>query len=184
MTMSDNVLAQDAGVASDVYGMSDNTNLFQRVMSMREGGRDRLLSELPSDDETMTLFQTVRPNIVQSIRAFRVPDLADEAARLGHHFLYAWCASAGSKAEVLERIATEFTFPKHCGKNYDSLYDALTDAIAKAGPQPGFVIVLESVPTGIKFDKDARETMLDVFREAAEFWAERKVAFRVFYSFA
>jgi hypothetical protein len=40
------------------------------------------------------------------------------------------------------------------------------------------------VPTGIKFDKDARETLLDVFREAAEFWAERKVAFRVFYSFA
>lgn len=185
MTMSDNVLAQDAGVASDVYGMSDNTNLFQRVMSMREGGRERSLRELPSDDDsTMTLFQTVRPNIVQSIRAFRVPDLADEAARLGHHFLYAWCANAGSKAEVLERIATEFTFPKQYGKNYDALYDCLTDVIAKAGPQPGFVIVLEGVPIGIKFDKDARETMLDVFREAAEFWAERKVAFRVFYSFA
>jgi hypothetical protein len=26
--------------------------------------------------------------------------------------------------------------------------------------------------------------LLDVFREAAEFWAERRVAFRVFYSFA
>lgn len=184
MTMSDNVLAQDAGVASDVYGMSDNTNLFQRVMSMREGGRDRPLREMPSDDQTMTLFQTVRPNIVQSIRAFRVPELAEEATRLGHHFLYAWCANAGSKAEVLDRIATEFTFPKHFGKNYDALYDGLTDTIAKAGTQPGFVIVLEGVPTGIKFDKDGRETLLDVFREAAEFWAERKIAFRVFYSFA
>jgi RNAse (barnase) inhibitor barstar len=184
MTMSDNVLAHDAGVANDVFGMSDNTNLFQRVMSMRDGGRDRSLRETQPVEPTMTLFKTVRPNIVQSIRAFRVPDLAMEAARLGHHFLYAWCANAQSKAEVLETIATEFLFPRHFGKNYDALYDCLTDMVDKAGTQPGFVIVLEGVPTALKFDKDARETMLDVFREAAEFWAERKVAFRVFYSFA
>ena len=30
---------------------------------------------------------------------------------------------------------------------------------------------------------DARETLLDVFRDAADFWAEKKVPFRVFYSF-
>jgi DNA-binding response OmpR family regulator len=30
----------------------------------------------------------------------------------------------------------------------------------------------------------SREQLLDVFREAAEFWAERKVAFRCFYSFS
>ncbi len=98
----------------------------------------------------MTLFKTVRPNIVQSIRAFRVPDLAEEAARLGHHFLYAWCAGAQSKAEVLETIATQFTFPKHFGKNYDALYDCLTDMVHKAGPQPGFVIVPRGVPTALK----------------------------------
>ncbi len=184
MTMSDNVLAHDAGVANDVFGMSDNTNLFQRVMSMRDGGRERPGRELQTGEPTMTLFKTVRPNIVQSIRAFRVPELAEEAARLGHHFLYAWCANAQSKAEVLETIATQFTLPKHFGKNYDALYDCLTDMVDKAGAQPGFVIVLEGVPTALKFDKDARETLLDVFREAAEFWAERKVAFRVFYSFA
>lgn len=184
MTMSDNVLAHDAGVANDVFGMSDNTNLFQRVMSLRDGGRERALRETQPGEPTMTLFKTVRPNIVQSIRAFRVPELAVEAARLGHHFLYAWCANAQSKAEVLETIATEFLLPKHFGKNYDALYDCLTDMVDKAGTQPGFVIVLEAVPTGLKFDKDARETLLDVFREAAEFWAERKVAFRVFYSFA
>jgi RNAse (barnase) inhibitor barstar len=73
---------------------------------------------------------------------------------------------------------------KHFGKNYDALYDCLTDLVAKAGAQPGFVIVLEGLPIAQKFDKEGRETLLDVFREAAEFWAERKVAFRVFYSFA
>ena len=132
----------------------------------------------------MNLFKTVRPNIVQSIRAFRVADLADEAARLGQHFLYASCGHAQTKGEVLEIIANSFLFPRHFGKNFDALFDCLTDLVAKAGPQPGFVVVLEALPVVTKFDKEARETLLDVFREAAEFWAERKVTFRVFYSFA
>ncbi|VVD76915.1 barnase inhibitor [Pandoraea soli] len=132
----------------------------------------------------MSLFKTVRPNIVQSIRAFRVPELAAEAERLGQHFLYANCSQAQSKAEVLETIATSFLFPKHFGKNYDALHDCLTDLVHHAGPQPGFVVVLEGLPVATKFDKDGRETLLDVFRDAAEFWAERRITFRVFYSFA
>ena len=131
-----------------------------------------------------TFFGSVRPNIVQSIRAFRVSELAQAAADLGQHFLYANCAHCASKAEILETIATEFLFPKHFGKNFDALSDCLTDMIYKAGPQPGFVIVLEGLPVAQKFDKEAREVLLDVFRDAAEFWGERKVQFRVFYSFA
>ena len=51
------------------------------------------------------------------------------------------------------------------------------------GPQPGFIAVIEQLPNTQKFDKEARETLLDVFRDAADFWAEKKVPFRVFYSF-
>ncbi|WP_205965298.1 barstar family protein [Paraburkholderia flava] len=186
--MSDNVYAHDTGVATDLFAAGDG-NLFQRVMQMRAPGHDRdnqseASTVLSSNEGAMTLFKTVRPNIVQSIRAFRVQDLADEAQQLGQHFLYAQCACAQSKQEVLETIATSFLFPKHFGKNYDALFDCLTDLVQKAGAQPGFVIVLEALPVAQKFDKDGRETLLDVFREAAEFWAERKVAFRVFYSFA
>ena len=137
-----------------------------------------------TSEGAMNLFKTVRPNIVQSIRAFRVPELAQAAADLGQHFLYANCAHCASKAEILETIATSFTFPRHFGKNFDALADCLTDMIYKAGPQPGFVIVLEGLPIAQKFDKEAREVLLDVFRDAAEFWGERKVQFRVFYSFA
>ncbi|CAG9176826.1 barstar family protein [Cupriavidus respiraculi] len=137
-----------------------------------------------SPEAAMNLFKTVRPNIVQSIRAFRVPELAQAAADLGQHFLYANCVNCATKGEVLETIATEFLFPKHFGKNFDALADCLTDMIHKSGAQPGFVIVLEGLPCAQKFDKEARETLLDVFRDAAEFWAERKVQFRVFYSFA
>ena len=138
---------------------------------------------VPDQENPMNLFRTVRPNIVQSIRAFRVPDLARAAEALGQHFLYANCAQALTKAEVLDSIAQSFTFPKHFGKNFDALSDCLTDMIAQAGQQPGFVVVLEGLPCTPKFDKEARETLLDVFRDAAEFWAERKIQFRVFYAF-
>jgi RNAse (barnase) inhibitor barstar len=134
-------------------------------------------------EEDMSLFKTVPPNVVQSIRAFRVTDLQDEAARLGQHFLYAYCASATTKQQVLACIADSFQFPKHFGRNFDALSDCLTDLPHKSGPQPGFLVVLEQLPNTPKFDKEARETLLDVFRDAAEFWADRKVAFRVFYSF-
>ena len=131
----------------------------------------------------MSLFKTVPPNVVQSIRAFRVDDLQAEAARLGQHFLYAHCAQAATKQQVLATIAEAFHFPKHFGKNFDALADCLTDLVHKAGPQPGFLVVLEQLPNTPKFDKEARETLLDVFRDAADFWADKKVAFRVFYSF-
>jgi RNAse (barnase) inhibitor barstar len=129
------------------------------------------------------LLMTVSPNVVQSIRAFRVTDLQEEAARLGQHFLYAYCAEATTKQQVLAIIASAFHFPKHFGKNFDALGDCLTDLTHKSGQQPGFLIVLEQLPNTPKFDKEARETLLDVFRDAADFWADKKVPFRVFYSF-
>ena len=131
----------------------------------------------------MSLFKTVPPNVVQSIRAFRVADLQAEASQLSQHFLYAYCAEATTKQQVLTLIAEAFQFPKLFGKNFDALGDCLTDLAYKAGPQPGFLIVLEQLPNTPKFDKEARETLLDVFRDAADFWADKKIAFRVFYSF-
>ncbi|GAB5099097.1 barstar family protein [Caballeronia sp. HLA56] len=189
--MSDNIYAHDHGVASDLFATGDG-NLFQRVLRLRMTEHDNRPDDEPNPvqahpqepaEESESLFATVRPNIVQSIRAFRVQELADEANRLEQHFLYAYLGQAQSKQEILETIATSFLFPKHFGKNYDALYDSLTDLVHKAGSQPGFVIVLEQLPIAQKFDKEGRETLLDVFRDAAEFWAERRVAFRVFYSF-
>ncbi len=129
------------------------------------------------------LLQTVRPNIVQSIRAYRVDELLQAAADAGQHFLYANLTSTQSKQEVLEGIAEAFLFPPHFGKNFDALYDCMTDLVAKAGMQPGFVVVLEQIPDNARFDREAREQLLDVFREAADFWGERKIPFRCFYSF-
>ncbi|WP_280153159.1 barstar family protein [Piscinibacter sp. XHJ-5] len=129
------------------------------------------------------LLQTVRPNIVQAIRAYRVEDLQQSAQDAGQHFLYANLTTAQSKQEVLDAIAESFLFPVSYGKNLDSLYDCMTDLVHKAGQQPGFVVVLEQLPDNPRFDREAREQLLDVFRDAADFWAERKIPFRCFYSF-
>jgi RNAse (barnase) inhibitor barstar len=129
------------------------------------------------------LLQTVRPNIVQSIRAYRVDELLEAAQDAGQHFLYANLTNAQSKQDVLEAIAEAFLFPAHFGKNLDALYDCMTDLVHKSGSQPGFVVVLEQLPDNAKFDRESREQLLDVFRDAADFWGERKIAFRCFYSF-
>ena len=134
-------------------------------------------------DISDTPLKGVRSNIVQSIRAFRVQQLQDSARALGQHFLYANLAAAQSKQDVLDLIAQQFMLPAHFGKNFDALYDCMTDPLHKSGPQPGFIVVLEQIPANAKFDKEAREQLLDIFRDTADFWADRKVPFRCFYSF-
>ena len=130
-----------------------------------------------------TPLRTVRTNIVQSIRAFRVQDLQEAAQALGHHFLYANLANAQSKQDVLDLISQQFILSTQVSKNFDALYDSMTDPVHKSGPQPGFIAVLEHSPANVKFDKEAREQLLDIFRDTADYWGDRKIPFRCFYSF-
>jgi len=131
-----------------------------------------------------TPLRNVRTNIVQSIRAFNVKELEAAAEQLGHHFLYANLAKAQSKQDVLDLIAAQYTLPAHFGKNFDALYDCMTDLVHKSGAQTGFIVVLEHIPANSKFDKEAREQLLDIFRDVADYWADRKIPFRCFYSFS
>ena len=55
--------------------------------------------------------------------------------------------------------------------------------VHRAGKQNGLVVVVEQIPNTEAFDRDARETLIDVFRDASDFWAKRQVPFRMFYSF-
>jgi len=130
-----------------------------------------------------TPLRNVRTNIVQSIRAFRVSDLQEAAQDLGQHFLYANLGDAQTKQDVLDRIIAQFLLAANANKNFDSLYDSMTDPVHKSGPQPGFIAVLEHIPANVKFDKEAREQLLDIFRDTADYWGDRKIPFRCFYSF-
>ena len=149
-----------------------------------------MLSALPQRDEQIAgsdageqLLRTVPGNVVQSIRAFRVVELQSEAVRLAHHFLYANLSQALTRQQVLATLAESFHIPKSLAKNFDALRDCLTEQIHRAGEQPGFLIVLDQLPQTQKFDREARENLLDVFRDAADYWADKRVPFRVFFSF-
>jgi hypothetical protein len=85
---------------------------------------------------------------------------------------------------VLDLISQQFIMNITVGKNFDSLYDSLTDPVHKSGPQTGFIAVLEHIPANAKFDKEAREQLLDIFRDTVDYWGDRKVPFRCFYSFS
>lgn len=139
--------------------------------------------QIQDRSSTQILLKGTRRNAVQAIRAYHVADLQRAAAELDHHFLYVELGAAQTKNEILKTIGSSFLLPDHYGRNFDALYDCLTDPISESGPQKGFLVVLDSVPLTNRFDKEAREQLLDVFRDAADYWAEKGVPFRCFYSF-
>jgi hypothetical protein len=66
--------------------------MFMLVVQESEGGMAMPLRQdkgAPISPAVETPLRGVRSNIVQSIRAFRVPELQDAAQTLGQHFLYA-----------------------------------------------------------------------------------------------
>ncbi len=132
----------------------------------------------------MLNLTTMKANIVQAIRAYRVEDLQATAVEQGHHFLYASLAGAQQRQDVLDLLGEQFKLPEHYGKNFDALHDCLTDPIYKSGEQKGFVVVIENIPCNARFDRDVREQLIDVLREVADYWGDRKIPFRCFYSFA
>lgn len=134
-------------------------------------------------------FHRIKPQSVQAVKNFTAEQLGDAAASLGDRFVHVQFAvrepvSGGRsalKTEVLQSIGRALDFPGHYGANLDALYDALLDM---GESQIGIVILLDRIPTGPGFDADARESLLETFRDAADSLAEGDHAFRVFYSFA
>lgn len=138
-------------------------------------------------------FHRIKPQSVQAVKNFTAEQLSDAAASLGDRFVQVQFAarepvSGGRstlKTEVLQTIGRALDFPGHYGANLDALYDALLDMGEGLGKAAGgFVILLDRIPTGPGFDADARESLLETFRDAADSLAEGEHAFRVFYSFA
>jgi RNAse (barnase) inhibitor barstar len=131
----------------------------------------------------MTPLESLPPNAVERLADRRPATLRRQAHAAGQHFLHADCSEAGDKAGVLAALARGFALPAHFGSNLDALYDCLTDLEPKSGASaPGLVLVVERLPGPPGFDDDARDALLDVFRDAAETFGERGVAFRTFWS--
>ena len=140
----------------------------------------------PSDPrpETDLPLKGVRPNSVQGIRAWSRQGLQAAAALMGHTFLHADLGNATCKQSTLDLLAAQCALPGPSAKSLEALARGLTEDMPKLPTPLGFVVVIEQIPAHAKFDKEAREQLLDIFRDAADYWAERKLPFRCFYTFA
>jgi RNAse (barnase) inhibitor barstar len=131
----------------------------------------------------MSALSNMPLQAVLPLSAYDLDDLKRSAERSDQTWLYANCSLAKDTKAVLAAIATGFPLPKHLGQEIDALYDCLTDVKPIAiADSPGIVVVLESLPESPQFNSDERDALLDVFRDASDFFSERKIAFRIFYS--
>ena len=133
----------------------------------------------------MSALSNIPAQAVLPLSAYDLADLRRAAARADQAFLHADLQAATDKPSVLRAIGESFALPAHFGENLDALYDCLTDLEPPSrADRPGFVVVLESLPETDGFDAKARQALLDVFRDAADMFDDRGLAFRVFYSVA
>jgi RNAse (barnase) inhibitor barstar len=131
----------------------------------------------------MSALSNLPAQAVLPLGAYRLPDLERQAAAADQRWLHADCGKATDKAGVMSALAGGFSLPAYFGANLDALYDCLTDLEPLPDArQPGMVLVLEGLPDGPGFDAAQRDALLDVFRDAADDFFERQIAFRVFYS--
>jgi RNAse (barnase) inhibitor barstar len=124
--------------------------------------------------------ETLPEQTVRRLAGYGVDDLRRWAAREDHEFVLAECSDCVDKNAVLATIGRAFAFPDWYGANLDALYDCLTD-LPDRGP-PGWIVVLERLPETGAFGAEERAALLDVFRDAAADFAQRRVGLRVFYS--
>jgi hypothetical protein len=131
----------------------------------------------------MSAFDRLPAQAVLPLGTRRPDALRRHAERAGHRWLHADCSAARDKAAVMAAIARGFALPPHFGANLDALYDCVTDLEPGRGASgPGLALLVEGLPDGPGFDAAERESLLEVFRDAADFHAQRGVAFRVFHS--
>jgi RNAse (barnase) inhibitor barstar len=120
-------------------------------------------------------------NCVRALGTLAPATLRDWAERAGQRFVQVDLSAARDKKAVLTAIGRAFGFPEWYGANLDALYDCLTDLPADRAAE-GYVVVLQRLPYNEGFDVEQRDALLDVFRDAAEAYADDGIAMRVFYS--
>ncbi|MCO5107692.1 MAG: barstar family protein [Burkholderiaceae bacterium] len=131
----------------------------------------------------MGTLSNIPPQAVLPLSAYDRDALARAAERADQRLLRADFARATDKRGVMAAIAEAFSLPAHFGHNLDALYDCVTDLRPRGeAEQPGFLVILENLPDTAAFGREQRDALLDVFRDAADFFFDRKTAFRVFYS--
>ena len=84
------------------------------------------------------------------------------------------------KGEFLDRIAGGLGFPAWFGRNWDALFDCISDMAWH--PAPGYVLVLENAAALQRIQPEVFDTALAILSDAGIAWQERGIPFRVFAS--
>lgn len=79
------------------------------------------------------------------------------------------------KATLLQRFAAALAFPDWFGGNWDALEDCLTDLSWHEAP--GYVLLLHGAGAPAQCCPDDYGVLIDVLRESAQYWRERKLPF-------
>lgn len=131
----------------------------------------------------MSNLSNIPPYAVLPLQSYDRDALRSAATRAEQRVLQADCRAATDSDSVLGRIVDDFALPRHPQAGFDALYRHVTGLQPVNGADaPGFVVFLENLPETAAFDRDARDRLLDVFRDAADYFFDRETAFRVFYS--
>ena len=131
----------------------------------------------------MSAFSNIPPQAVLPLGVYDLEELQRNAALADQRLLRADFDDVHDKTGVLARLAGAFGLPAHFGGNLDALYDCITD-LKPTDPaeHPGFAVILQTLPGEPGLPAADRDALLDVFRDAADFFFDQQIAFRVFYS--
>jgi RNAse (barnase) inhibitor barstar len=126
-------------------------------------------------------FASLPSHCVRPLAPFTLQALERWAKDSGQRYVEVDLAASGSKKAVLQAIGRALDFPKWYGANLDALYDCLTD-LPERGEVGAWLIVLRHLPAAPVLDDEQRAALLDVFRDAAETFADAGVGLRVLHS--
>lgn len=131
----------------------------------------------------MGALSNIPSHAVLPLSAYDEHSLTRAARQADQTLLSVDLCDAPDRPAVFAQIAKAFSLPAHFGHNLDALYDSVTDMKPSLeAEQPGFFVVLRNLPDTASFGRDERDALLDVFREAADYFFDHDTAFRVFYS--
>ncbi|AXI84302.1 barstar family protein [Xylella taiwanensis] len=122
---------------------------------------------------------TPRSSSVYRVASSDLPNLAALARASGLQVTHVDLHHCRNKAALLLHLASQLSFPKSFGSNWDALADALRDLSWMAAPG-GQALLLDGMDTLAHQAADTHTTLLDIFHETATFWASNNRVFVVF----
>ncbi|HHW4678467.1 MAG TPA: barstar family protein [Xylella sp.] len=107
------------------------------------------------------------------------PNLAALARAYGLHVTQVDLHHCHDKATLLLHLASQLSFPKSFGQNWDALADALRDLSWLAAPG-GQALLLDGMDTLAQQAVETHATLLDILEETTASWANDNQVFVAF----